>query len=167
MEKFTIIKKNSPIYRFIGIISGLILLVFNLISVFYRVQEKSYDFLFYSYLFIALIGLLIFLRFAFLVGDREIFSMDNETILSKISKSGFSINWVDVSRIELNGNALVFFLNAEKKRKQIPLDTISYSDGTKLIELIEAIAQSKNITINTPSPSMNEIDDLEAEETVF
>lgn len=94
------------------------MLVFNLISVFYRVQEKSYDFLFYSYLFIALIGLLIFIRFAFLVGDREIFSMDNENILSKIYKSSFAISWVDVSRMELSDSAIVFFLNAEKKENR-------------------------------------------------
>ena len=153
MGKFVIIQKSSPIYRFSGIVFGLILLILNLISMFYRVQLSQYDFLFYCYLFLVLVGLFIFIRFAFLTGDKEILSVDNDTVWSKIPKSSFSINWADVSRVQLDDDQLIFFLNADRKKKHIMLDSISYTDATKLMRKIREIAFSKNIMVNTLKPT--------------
>lgn len=148
MEKFKIVKKNSSVYRVVGIIFGVVLLILNLISVFYRVQDSSYGTLFYCYLVLAIIGLIIFVRFAFLAGDKLLFEMDDKTIFSNIPNSKCYISWSDISRIQFDEDSIVFYLNAEKSKKQIALSSITYTDAVSMMKAIKPIAQLKNINIS-------------------
>lgn len=156
MEKFKIIKKNSSIYRVVAMVFGLILLILNLISVFYRIQDSLYGALFYCYLALAIIGLVIFVKFAFLVGDKLIFEMDEKSIISNIPKSKCQISWSDVSRVAFDQYCIVFYLNAEKSKKQILLNSVSYTDAISLMNAIKPIAQSKNINISTEKTAESE-----------
>lgn len=147
MATFNIIRKEKITNRIITSSISFFLLIVNSIYVSKNIYASNYDVLFYCHLTIVALSALFLLRATVWGGAKTVFEMDNTKVISKLSGSKFTFDWVEVSAINIHKDEIIFLLNGEKRQRKINLQTVNFAEGSNMIYNIKEIANEKNIVV--------------------
>lgn len=147
MIPFNIIRKKRIFSRIIASGIGIFLLIVNLILIIKSIKLGIYDGLFFCFEIVVILAILLLLRFTLWGGPKVLFEMTDSKITSKLRAAKFTIDWVNVSAINISRSNLIFLLNGEKYQRKIDLQRLNYVEGKDMLYVVHEIAERKNISL--------------------
>lgn len=127
---------------------GTAITVCGLMIIAKQIFDKQYDILLVSGVFNTIFGISISLRHT-VWKYNPLVKINNEIIQFDFSgNKKTSINWVDVSKVNIGVSYINFLLNGEQKEQKLNLSGLIYNDLKSVKSKIIELCEHKNISYN-------------------
>lgn len=144
MDKL-VINYNKPkkSKRIIEIFIGAYFAVFSFYFFIIQLLAKLYDALFVCAIIGLVLGLGIILANS-LINPKPLLVIDNSAIIANMKGQSFSIDWVNVSEMNIGVSYLLFILNGRNKQN-LDLSELKYIDLKEVKSKASELCEFKNI----------------------
>lgn len=145
MEELIIDYQTPQKERAKNIVICIPLLVLGLYESVREGLANNFNIIFYLGLFCFLLGVIVILL-NIVRKSVPILSIDSKQIVAKFSaKNKFTIDWADVSRINIGPGYITFLLNGGQKQQKLELGALMYKDVLTVKSKVMELCEFKNI----------------------
>lgn len=134
-------------HKTLNIAIGVPALICGIGVVAIKVINKEYNITLISGLLNLIIGSICIIRY--INGNIPTLKINNESIESNLPyEKKTSINWIDVSKVNIGVSHINFLLNGEQKEQKLNLSGLIYNDLKNVKSKIIELCEHKNISYN-------------------